>query len=422
MWSIRWCIHVNTYTTADIFNTVVQMLSVILNKLDLLIQSVFEKIEDKDTYEIYSNMLYCCSSKYVNRNQENSKKCVFLGGEIDMPKRYKNSFLFFNTTVKMCAYLDKPLTDKRNDSRDFEAEKLYVEASTMQGWRRQMEDTHIPGERVMITGADGTLDSIGLLVAVFDGHGGDMASIYSQEHFLSMFTKCLNTGKFDTSNSISLGEALNQTFLLLDSEMAKLPKMKSGEDHSGTTAIVGLITATHCIVANAGDSRGILSTNQTVIPMSFDHKPTDEIETARIENAGGFVSSRRVNGDLALSRALGDYSYKNRQDLDATKQQVIAKPDIKIHTRQSEDEFLLLCCDGIWDVMDNETSGQFMREQLACLQDSEQTCCSNLLDTCLEKGSHDNMSAVVVIMPGCCETRTETAVPYHALPTPPTST
>ena len=57
---------------------------------------------------------------------------------------------------------------------------------------------------------------------------------------------------------------------------------------------------------------------------------------------------RRVNGDLAVSRALGDYSYKQRTDLPAEAQQVSAEPDIEIHERKGDDEFLLLCCDGIW--------------------------------------------------------------------------
>merc|ERR1719326_1889403 len=180
--------------------------------------------------------------------------------------------------------------------------------------------------------------------------------------------------------------------------MRKLPAIASGEDQSGCTAIVGLITETHIIVANSGDSRGILFTDGKVEPMSYDHKPFNEIEQTRIEKAGGCVSMRRVNGDLAVSRAFGDYSYKQRSDLKAEEQQVSAEPDIKVVARTNDkDSFLLLCCDGIWDVMSNDEAGVFMKQQLAngwTGMPISKTC-ESLLDTCLEKGSRDNMSAVV---------------------------
>ena len=42
-----------------------------------------------------------------------------------------------------------------------------------------------------------------------------------------------------------------------------------------------------------------------------DHKPSNELEKERIQNAGGSVMIQRVNGSLAVSRALGDFEYKN---------------------------------------------------------------------------------------------------------------
>ena len=77
--------------------------------------------------------------------------------------------------------------------------------------------------------------------------------------------------------------------------------------HAGATAIVAVIVGKTLTVANAGDSRAILCRGGTAYPLSFDHKPLQERELNRIRNAGGFVNHfGRVNGNLNLSRALGD--------------------------------------------------------------------------------------------------------------------
>lgn len=67
-------------------------------------------------------------------------------------------------------------------------------------------------------------------------------------------------------------------------------------------------------VANAGDSRSVLCRNNKPFPLSVDHKPDDALEKNRIKEAGGFVSEGRVNGNLNLSRALGDLEYKNNKE------------------------------------------------------------------------------------------------------------
>lgn len=67
-------------------------------------------------------------------------------------------------------------------------------------------------------------------------------------------------------------------------------------------------------VSNAGDSRSVLCRNEKPYPMSEDHKPDNTDEKKRISDAGGFVSEGRVNGNLNLSRAMGDLEYKNNKD------------------------------------------------------------------------------------------------------------
>ncbi len=102
---------------------------------------------------------------------------------------------------------------------------------------------------------------------------------------------------------------------------------KSQDDVSGCTSVTAIvITPSYIICANAGDSRCVMGTENTAKPLSEVHKPYSGIEKKRIENAGGFVQWNSVDGDLAVSRALGDFSYKNRPDFHAQHQKVIVNP------------------------------------------------------------------------------------------------
>ena len=70
-------------------------------------------------------------------------------------------------------------------------------------------------------------------------------------------------------------------------------------------------------------------------------------EKARIQAAGGFVDFGRVNGNLALSRAIGDFEFKKSAELPPEHQIVTAFPDVEIHEINEDDEFLVVACDGM---------------------------------------------------------------------------
>lgn len=72
------------------------------------------------------------------------------------------------------------------------------------------------------------------------------------------------------------------------------------------------------------------------------------VEKARIQAAGGFVDFGRVNGNLALSRAIGDFEFKKSADLPPEAQVVTAFPDVNVHEISDDDEFLVLACDGLY--------------------------------------------------------------------------
>lgn len=69
-------------------------------------------------------------------------------------------------------------------------------------------------------------------------------------------------------------------------------------------------------------------------------------EKARICAAGGFVDFGRVNGNLALSRAIGDFEFKKSAELSPEQQIVTAYPDVITHNISEDDEFLVIACDG----------------------------------------------------------------------------
>jgi len=289
----------------------------------------------------------------------------------------------------MGAFLDKPITTK--NTTEGSGNGLKWAASHMQGWRVSMEDACVHK-----TGLPEAPDFS--FFGVFDGHGGSMTSIYSAAKLIDAIVATPEWKMEKTPKNLE--EAMRKGSLKLDSEMRELPQVKSGEDHSGTTAVFGMITPTHIIVGNIGDSRSVMCRTGKTIAMSYDHKPTNPSEQSRIEAAGGSVTLSRVNGDLAVSRALGDFSYKLRQDLPPEAQQVSPEPEFQCEPRQEGDQFLILCCDGIWDVMSNEEVNGFYLDRAKENGGNLGKCCEDLLDLCLERKSRDNMTAVCVHLGG----------------------
>lgn len=136
--------------------------------------------------------------------------------------------------------------------------------------------------------------------------------------------------------------------------------------HAGCTSVCAVISGKTLTVANAGDSRVVLCRKGGVTePMSYDHKPMHETEMNRITNAGGFVNQfGRVNGNLNLSRSIGDLKYKQMTSIPPAGQMITAEPDIKQVELQDDDEFIILACDGIWDCLTNEEAVKFVRDRI----------------------------------------------------------
>lgn len=182
-------------------------------------------------------------------------------------------------------------------------------------------------------------------------------------------------------------------------------------DTSGCTAVAALLVPEEnsngrtIYVANAGDSRSVLGLAGEAKPMSYDHKPSNPEEHSRILNAGGFVEFDRVNGNLALSRAIGDFEFKQNSSLSAEKQIVTADPVVITHKWTGEEEFLVLACDGIWDCLSNQQVVDLVRRGIAQGQDLD-TITESIIDRCLAPNAEvggigcDNMTLMIIALLG----------------------
>lgn len=104
-----------------------------------------------------------------------------------------------------------------------------------------------------------------------------------------------------------------------------------------------------------------------------------------------------------MSRALGDFEFKQNFGLEPEKQIVTADPEIKVHSMDGGEEFLVLACDGIWDCLSSQQVVDFVRRAVAN-GDSLTKTCEDLMIKCLAPDSElggigcDNMTVVIVAL------------------------
>ncbi|XP_022175018.1 probable protein phosphatase 2C T23F11.1 [Myzus persicae] len=284
--------------------------------------------------------------------------------------------------------LSEPVTTKHTES--CQNQFLKVGSSSMQGWRINMEDSHT---HILALPDDPSAAFFG----VYDGHGGARIAQYAGKHLHKFITKRPEYEENKISDALQLG------FMDMDTAMAEDEVLK--DELAGSTAVVVLLKDKKMYCANVGDSRAIASVSGVVEPLSYDHKPNNELETKRIEAAGGWVMFNRVNGNLALSRALGDYIFKKNDQKKLDEQIVIAWPDIEVKPVTKDLEFIVLACDGIWDVMTNEEVVEFVRFRVSNGMEPEDIC-EDLMTRCLAPNGQmgglgcDNMTVVIVCFLG----------------------
>jgi len=126
----------------------------------------------------------------------------------------------------------------------------------------------------------------------------------------------------------------------------------------------------------------VLCRSGKAVRLTYDHKGADKQEAKRIQDAGGFVLNNRVNGVLAVTRSLGDSSMKEF---------VVGSPYTTETPLGSNDEFLILACDGLWDVATDQKAVDLVRD----VQDCDEAA-KLLMEFALNEGTRDNVTVVVV--------------------------
>ncbi|GAX09309.1 protein phosphatase [Fistulifera solaris] len=241
-----------------------------------------------------------------------------------------------------------------------------------------------------------------------------MKTNQDDESMTAMFKRLLNlTGQTSaTSGTLTLDDANKKIKTEASSFRASMEQngrlictLPDHPIHAGATAIVAVLEDNGLLtVANAGDSRAVLCrAHGQVEALSEDHKPMQATELARIVAAGGFVNAfGRVNGNLNLSRSIGDLKYKQVPYLSPAEQMNTAEPDIRQIQIELDDEFILLGCDGIWDCMTNEKAVAYVRSRLDTCSSLNEIC-TQLLDDILSIDPRvtqgiggDNMTLMIV--------------------------
>lgn len=306
--------------------------------------------------------------------------------------------------------------------------------------RRTMEDTHAFLYNFVQTpavndasgkdkeGEDGSaaqemVESDNGYFAIFDGHAGTFAADWCGKKLHIILEDLIRKNP----NAL-IPEVLDQAFTAADAQLEKLPLKNSGctaavailrweervtndriapkapkPDDSKLEAPRESMTPSEganslaeagslkykgsrqrvLYTANVGDARIILCRAGKALRLSYDHKGSDETEGKRVASAGGLILNNRVNGVLAVTRALGDAYMKKLVTGHPYTTETVIQPD--------SDEFIIIACDGLWDVCSDQEAVDLVRGVNDPAAASKQ-----LVDHALNRFSTDNLSCMIV--------------------------
>ncbi|KFH13489.1 protein phosphatase 2C domain-containing protein [Toxoplasma gondii VAND] len=236
-----------------------------------------------------------------------------------------------------------------------------------------------------------------MFYAVYDGHNGEEAVNYVQEH---LHKNIFRSRSFhgDVSKAIRAG------FIATDNALRSMVMEKirgeGFEDQdispfsSGTTACTAVVRDMQLYIGNLGDSRCVLSRAGRSHLITVDHScRTNADEQQRVREDGGhYDTDGYLNGAIGVSRAFGAFDKNCGQKLSG----LTCEPQIHKETLRREDEFMIIACDGVFDVISCQEAVNCVRKHLRGGGTAE-TAAQALCKFAFERRSLDNLSAVIAV-------------------------
>jgi serine/threonine protein phosphatase PrpC len=295
------------------------------------------------------------------------------------------SSLLKSSTLKILSQLTLPNASSNNENKST-ATKLKNSNSLIKSFSYR-EEKNLKYRKTMedygSTEPNLTSDyNIGLF-GIYDGHGGTDVVKYIKERLPQII-------KENLINRIPIETALTNSFTKVDEELKFYDS-----DYTGSTATIVLLQNNKIYCANVGDTRCTLFTPSKIERLTYDHRADDISEKERIYTNGGMVVRGRVMGRLMLSRSFGDFELR--------KFGVVPNPYIyrkELEENEEENQFLIIACDGIWDVLNEEGIQQCIinicNDKNHLQKNVTSTICDELIRSALAEGAWDNLSVLTI--------------------------
>jgi len=226
--------------------------------------------------------------------------------------------------------------------------------------------------------------------AVFDGHGGkDVAQYCSQKAHQVFFGVRKDHPDYNTT------QVWQATYAQLDKEIQENLAIEDADCEGATSTTIHLQLSKDnkflLSVANVGDSKAVLIDDNDLHVLSETHRPTNENEERRVKAEGGRITgerNKRLNGRLAVTRALGDHLMKK------TTKGLISVPFVQdvITISDSIQTTIVLASDGLWDVVPESLITHTVRTSV----ESATVVAEKLKGLALQHRSMDNIAIVVI--------------------------
>lgn len=272
---------------------------------------------------------------------------------------------------------------------------IYYHCSSLIGLRQKNED-----EILVIENIDSSIPEFCSVnsYSVFDGHGGDKISKFLKDKY----GKYILNKKF--IDEIDKSKKSNKKIKLLYEAMQKnITDLNMASRYCGSTALTCIVYGEnnkYLKIINLGDCRAVAcNENNIAIALTKDHRPDSYEELKRIKKLGGVVEyskddDPRIDG-MSVSRSLGDLD---------SKPYISHNPDIYDYDSKKY-SFIILACDGVWEVLKNQEAIDFVLSKLDeikidrnCKQKSKSNIANLLAEYALEKKSTDNLSVVIIFL------------------------